>query len=186
MHPEIRQDHPGTCPKCGMTLEPVMPALEEEDDPELRDFQRRFWWTLPLTVVVTVLAMAGHQLFALEARTQTWIELVLSLPIVLWAGWPFFSRGWLSVVNRSPNMWTLIGLGTGAAFVYSVVATLAPQVFPASFISMGRVGVYFEAAAVIISLTLLGQVLELKARSQTSAAIKSLLDGLANGNASRG
>ncbi|MEK9802698.1 MAG: HAD-IC family P-type ATPase, partial [Curvibacter sp.] len=184
MHPEIRQDHPGTCPKCGMTLEPVMPALEEEDDPELRDFQRRFWWTLPLTVVVTVLAMAGHQLFALEARTQTWIELVLSLPIVLWAGWPFFSRGWLSVVNRSPNMWTLIGLGTGAAFVYSVVATLAPQVFPASFISMGRVGVYFEAAAVIISLTLLGQVLELKARSQTSAAIKSLL-GLAPKTARR-
>jgi Cu+-exporting ATPase len=175
MHPEIRQDHPGTCPKCGMTLEPVMPALDEEDDPELRDFQRRFWWTLPLTVVVTVLAMAGHQLSELEARTQTWIELVLSIPIVLWAGWPFFSRGWQSVVNRSPNMWTLIGLGTGAAFVYSVVATIAPQVFPASFISMGRVGVYFEAAAVIISLTLLGQVLELKARSQTSAAIKSLL-----------
>ncbi|MFN4361247.1 MAG: copper-transporting P-type ATPase [Hylemonella sp.] len=184
MHPEIRQDRPGTCPKCGMTLEPVMPSLEEEDDPELRDFQRRFWWTLPLTVVVTVLAMAGHQLFELEARTQTWIELVLSIPIVLWAGWPFFSRGWLSVVNRSPNMWTLIGLGTGAAFVYSVVATLAPQVFPASFISMGRVGVYFEAAAVIISLTLLGQVLELKARSQTSAAIKSLL-GLAPKTARR-
>ena len=104
--------------------------------------------------------------------------MVLSLPIVLWAGWPFFSRGWLSVVNRSPNMWTLIGLGTGAAFIYSVVATVAPEVFPASFMSMGRVGVYFEAAAVIISLTLLGQVLELKARSQTSAAIKSLL-GLA-------
>jgi Cu+-exporting ATPase len=102
----------------------------------------------------------------MDMATQSWVELVLSLPIVLWAGWPFFSRGWLSVVNRSPNMWTLIGLGTGAAFIYSVVATVAPEVFPASFMSMGRVGVYFEAAAVIISLTLLGQVLELKARSR--------------------
>ena len=107
--------------------------------------------------------------------TQSWIEFLLSLPIVLWAGWPFFKRGWESVVNRIPNMWTLISLGTGAAFVYSVVATFAPQVFPDSFIAMGRVAVYFEAAAVIISLTLLGQLLELKARSQTSAAIKSLL-----------
>ena len=110
--------------------------------------------------------------------TQSWLELVLTLPIVLWAGWPFFVRGAQSIVHRSPNMWTLIGLGTGAAFVYSVVATVAPGVFPASFVSMGRVAVYFEAAAVIISLTLLGQILELKARSQTSAAIKSLL-GLA-------
>uniref|UniRef100_UPI0035B099C7 heavy metal translocating P-type ATPase n=1 Tax=Hydrogenophaga pseudoflava TaxID=47421 RepID=UPI0035B099C7 len=184
MHPEIRQDHPGNCPKCGMTLEPMLPALDEDDNPELREFQRRFWWTLPLTVVVTVLAMFGHQLSGLDVRTQTWIEFVLSIPIVLWAGWPFFARGWQSVVNRSPNMWTLIGLGTGAAFVYSVVATVAPQLFPASFISMGRVGVYFEAAAVIISLTLLGQVLELKARSQTSAAIKSLL-GLAPKTARR-
>ncbi|MBS3995991.1 MAG: copper-translocating P-type ATPase [Hydrogenophaga sp.] len=184
MHPEIRQDHPGTCPKCGMTLEPVMPSLEEGDDPELRDFQRRFWWTLPLTVVVTVLAMAGHRLPGLDIGTQTWLELALSIPIVLWAGQPFFIRGWQSVVNRSPNMWTLIGLGTGAAFVYSVVATVAPGVFPASFMSMGRVGVYFEAAAVIISLTLLGQVLELKARSQTSAAIRSLL-GLAPKTARR-
>lgn len=175
MHPEIRQDHPGNCPKCGMTLEPLLPDLEDDDNPELRDFQRRFWWTLPLTVVVTVLAMFGHRLQWFESTTQTWIELVLSIPIVLWAGWPFFSRGWQSVVNRSPNMWTLIGLGTGAAFLYSVVATITPQVFPDSFISMGRVAVYFEAAAVIISLTLLGQVLELKARSQTSAAIKSLL-----------
>ncbi len=184
MHPEIRQDHPGTCPKCGMTLEPLLPELEDDDNPELRDFQHRFWWTLPLTVVVTVLAMFGHQLQWFETSTQTWIELVLSIPIVLWAGWPFFSRGWQSVVNRSPNMWTLIGLGTGAAFVYSVVATVTPQVFPDSFISMGRVAVYFEAAAVIISLTLLGQVLELKARSQTSAAIKSLL-GLAPKTARR-
>jgi len=184
MHPEIRQDHPGTCPKCGMTLEPVMPTLEEDDNPELRDFQRRFWWTLPLTAVVTLLAMAGHTLALFSAATQTWVEFVLSLPIVLWAGWPFFVRGWQSVVNRSPNMWTLISLGTGSAFVYSVLATVAPQLFPASFVSMGRIGVYFEAAAVIISLTLLGQVLELKARSQTSAAIKSLL-GLAPKTARR-
>ena len=184
MHPEIRQDHPGNCPKCGMTLEPLLPELDDDDNPELRDFQHRFWWTLPLTVVVTVLAMFGHQLQWFESTTQTWIELLLSIPIVLWAGWPFFSRGWQSVVNRSPNMWTLIGLGTGAAFVYSVVATVAPQVFPDSFVSMGRVAVYFEAAAVIISLTLLGQVLELKARSQTSAAIKSLL-GLAPKTARR-
>jgi Cu+-exporting ATPase len=175
MHPEIRQDHPGNCPKCGMTLEPVIPELDADDNQELKDFSRRFWTTLPLTVIVTVLAMFGHRLGLLDPRTQTWVELVLSLPIVLWAGWPFFVRGARSVANRSPNMWTLIGLGTGAAFLYSVVATIVPQVFPASFMSMGRIGVYFEAAAVIISLTLLGQLLELKARSQTSAAIKSLL-----------
>lgn len=175
MHPEIRQDHPGTCPKCGMSLEPVMPSLDQDEDPELREFQQRFWWTLPLTVVVAFLAMAGHRVPGLDIGLQTWLELALSLPIVLWAGMPFFKRGWQSVVSRSPNMWTLIGLGTGAAFVYSVVATLAPGVFPDSFLSMGRIGVYFEAAAVIISLTLLGQVLELKARSQTSAAIRSLL-----------
>ncbi len=184
MHPEIRQDHPGICPKCGMTLEPVMPSLEEEDDPELRDFQRRFWWTLPLTAVVTALAMAGNRVPGLDTGVQSWLELALSLPIVLWAGMPFFTRGWQSVVHRSPNMWTLIGLGTGAAFLYSLVATLAPGVFPASFVSMGRVGVYYEAAAVIISLTLLGQVLELKARSQTSAAIRLLL-GLAPKTARR-
>ncbi len=184
MHPEVRQDHPGICPKCGMTLEPLLPELEAEDHPELRDFQRRFWWTLPLTVLVTVLAMAGHALALFSAATQSWVELLLSLPIVLWAGWPFFVRGWLSVRHRSPNMWTLISLGTGAAFVYSLLATVAPQVFPATFVSMGRVGVYFEAAAVIISLTLLGQVLELQARSQTSAAIKALL-GLAPKTARR-
>jgi Cu+-exporting ATPase len=184
MHPEIRQDHPGNCPKCGMTLEPILPLGDDEENPELRDFRRRFWWTLPLTVVVTVLAMFGHDLGFFDMRTQTWVELVLSLPIVLWAGLPFFTRGWQSVVNRSPNMWTLIGLGTGAAFVYSVAATIVPEWFPASFQSMGRVGVYFEAAAVIISLTLLGQVLELKARSQTSAAIKALL-GLAPKTARR-
>ncbi|WP_081268148.1 heavy metal translocating P-type ATPase [Variovorax paradoxus] len=184
MHPEIRQDHPGNCPKCGMTLEPEMPTLDEGEDPELKDFKRRFIWTLPLTVVVTALAMAGHRLQWFEMGTQSWIELVLTVPIVLWASWPFFERAVQSVANRSPNMWTLIGLGTAAAFVYSVVATVAPSVFPASFVSMGRVSVYFEAAAVIISLTLLGQILELKARSQTSAAIKSLL-GLAPKTARR-
>ncbi len=184
MHPEVRQDHAGACPKCGMALEPVMPTLDDSESPELTDFQRRFWWTLPLTLVVTVLAMFGHRLGWFEMATQSWIELVLTLPVVLSAGAPFFVRGAKSIVNRSPNMWTLIGLGTGAAFVYSVVATIAPQVFPAAFVSMGRVAVYFEAAAVIISLTLLGQIFELKARSQTSAAIKSLL-GLAPKTARR-
>ncbi len=184
MHPEVRQDKPGACPKCGMALEPEMPTLDEGESPELTDFKRRFIWTLPLTIVVTALAMVGHRLQLFEMATQSWIELVLTLPIVLWAGWPFFERGAQSIINRSPNMWTLIGLGTAAAFVYSVVATVAPDVFPASFMSMGRVAVYFEAAAVIISLTLLGQILELKARSQTSAAIKSLL-GLAPKTARR-
>jgi Cu+-exporting ATPase len=176
MHPEIRQPGPGNCPKCGMTLEPVMPTLDEEENPELRDFARRFWWSLPLTVIVTVLAMAGHSLQLLHGSIQNWIELALATPVTLWAGWPFFVRGIASIRNRSPNMWTLIGLGTAAAYLYSVMATLLPQSFPATFMQDGRIGVYFEAAAVIISLTLLGQILELKARSQTSAAIKSLLD----------
>jgi len=184
MHPEVRQDHPGACPKCGMTLEPLLPSLEEEENPELKDFSRRFWWSLPFTVLVTLLAMAGHRLNLFSMATQSWVELLLSLPIVLWAGWPFFSRGWDSVRLRSPNMWTLIGLGTGAAFVYSLAATVVPGWFPAGFQAMGRVAVYYEAAAVIISLTLLGQLLELKARSQTSAAIKSLL-GLAPKTARR-
>ncbi|WP_202944262.1 heavy metal translocating P-type ATPase [Actinobacillus pleuropneumoniae] len=183
MHPEIRQDRPGNCPLCGMALEPLMPELDD-DNPELRDFSRRFWYTLPLTAAVLVLAMFGERLNLMDMAAQSWVELVLSLPIVLWAGLPFFSRGWQSLANRSPNMWTLIALGTGAAFVYSVVATAVPGIFPASFVSMGRVGVYFEAAAVIISLTLLGQMLELKARSQTSAAIKTLL-GLAPKTARR-
>jgi len=183
MHPEVRQDFPGSCPKCGMTLEPVIP-LDEEDDHELKDFQRRFWWTLPLTVVVTVLAMFGHRLGWFAMNVQTWVELLLSLPVVMWTGWPFFVRGWQSLIHRTPNMWTLIALGTGAAFVYSVVATVVPGVFPDSFISMGRVAVYYEAAVVIISLTMVGQIIELKARSQTSAAIKALL-GLAPKTARR-
>ncbi|CAM4291394.1 Lead, cadmium, zinc and mercury transporting ATPase Copper-translocating P-type ATPase [Comamonas aquatilis] len=183
MHPEVQQDHPGNCPKCGMTLEPVIP-VDEDEHSELQDFQRRFWWTLPLTLIVATLAMLGHRLGWFDAQTQTWVELVLSLPVVLWTGWPFFARGWQSIIHRSPNMWTLISLGTGAAFVYSVVATVMPDVFPSSFVSMGRVAVYFEAAVVIISLTMLGQIIELKARSQTSAAIKSLL-GLAPKSARR-
>ncbi len=177
MHPEIRQDHPGSCPKCGMALEPEMPSLDDDENHELTDFRRRFWWSLPFTLIVFSLAMFGHQFkpFGDIAQSQNWIEFAFSLPVVLWAGYPFFVRCVQSFINRSPNMFTLIGLGTGAAFIYSVVATIAPQFFPTSFSMNGRVSVYFEAAAVIISLTLLGQMLELKARSQTSAAIKSLL-----------
>ena len=152
-----------------------MPSLDDDENPELVDFQHRFWWTLPLTVVVTALAMFGHLLDQLQGTSQSWIEMALATPVVLWAGWPFFVRCVQSITSRNPNMWTLIGFGTGAAYLYSIVATLAPDVFPANFVAMGRVHVYFEAAAVIISLTLLGQILELKARSKTSAAIKSLL-----------
>lgn len=184
MHPEIRQPQPGNCPICGMTLEAVIPELEEEENSELKDFSRRFWWTLPLTIIVTVLAMAGHSLTLFHGATQNWVELALATPVTLWGGWVFFARGIDSIRHRSPNMWTLIGLGTAAAYLYSVVATLAPQLFPQAFFQVGRIGVYFEAAAVIISLTLLGQMLELKARSQTSAAIKSLL-GLAPKTARR-
>ncbi len=184
MHPEVRQEGPGTCPICGMALEPEMPSLEEEENPELRDFGRRFWWTLPLSAIVLVLAMSGDAIGIADPRTRTWLELVLATPVVLWAGWPFFERWLQSVRNRSPNMWTLIGTGVGAAYLYSVVATLAPDLFPPSFHEHGRVGVYFEAAAVIVSLTLLGQLLELRARSKTSAAIKALL-GLAPKTARR-
>nr|WP_293033502.1 copper-translocating P-type ATPase [Paraburkholderia sp.] len=184
MHPEIRQDHPGQCPRCGMTLEPVLPGIDEGENPELADFRRRFWWTLPLTAVVFVLAMFGHGLELMSTSAGNWIEFVLATPVTLWAGFPFFKRCVRSFLNRSPNMWTLIGLGTGAAYFYSVVATVFPGIFPATYSAHGRVGVYFEAAAVIISLTLLGQLLELKARSQTSAAIKALL-GLAPKTARR-
>src|SRR5450755_2425643 len=151
MHPQIRQVGPGFCPICGMTLEPEIPALDTEENPELKDFRRRFFWTLPLTVIVTVLAMAGHGVQWLNGVTESWIELALSLPIVLWAGKPFFVRAVQSLLHRSPNMWTLIALGTSAAFLYSYIATISPRIFPTSFVVMGRVPVYFEAAAVIIS-----------------------------------
>ncbi len=175
MHPQIRQPGPGNCPICGMTLEPVVPILDKEDTTELDDFTRRFRWTLPLTIVVFVLAMAGHRINVLAPQTQSWVEFLLATPVVLWGAWPFFVRAVRSVIHRSPNMWTLIGVGVTVAYGYSIVATVAPQLFPASFQEHGRVAVYFEAAAVIASLTLLGQMLELHARSQTSAAIRSLL-----------
>jgi Cu+-exporting ATPase len=174
MHPQIRQDHPGACPICGMALEPILPTADESN-PELEDFSRRLWWTLPLTLVVLALAMFGHR-WPIDAGTRTWLELVLSAPVVLWAGAPFFVRGARSIATGNFNMWTLIAIGVGAAFAYSLAATLAPGLFPDSFREHGRIGVYFEAAAVIVSLTLLGQVLELRARSKTSAAIRALLD----------
>ena len=175
MHPQIRRAGPGNCPICGMALEPEMPTLEEEDNPELVDFTRRFWWTLPLSVVCVVLAMGGHGLLPLAPGVMPWVELAIATPVVLWAGWPFLVRCVESIRNRSPNMWTLIGIGVAAAYCYSVLGTLAPGLFPAEFREGGSVAVYFEAAAVIVSLTLLGQVLELRARSHTSAAIRALL-----------
>jgi Cu+-exporting ATPase len=184
MHPQIRKPQPGNCPVCGMALEPEMPTASDEPNAEYVDFKRRFWWTLPLTVVVAVVSMLGHRLQLMHLATQNWFELVLSTPVVLWAGWPFFVRWWQSLVNRSPNMWTLIGTGVGIAYLYSLAGVLFPGAFPESFHSDGRVAVYFEAAVVIVSLTLLGQLLELKARSQTSAAIKALL-GLAPKTARR-
>ncbi len=185
MHPEVRQRGPGHCPKCGMALEPELATTEDDAvSPELRDFTRRFWWTLPLTVVVLVIAMAGHRLPGWSPEARTWMELVLATPVVAWAGWPFFARGWVSFRTRQLNMWSLISVGVAAAFLYSVAATLVPWVFPSTFVEHGRVGVYYEAAAVIVSLTLLGQMLELQARSKTSAAIRALL-GLAPKTARR-
>jgi len=180
MHPEIVQDGPGSCPLCGMALEPAMPSLEDDENPELTDFRRRFWWSLPLSVATMALAMLAMTpvLQGFSPDLRVWIELALATPVVLWAGWPFLQRWAQSIRNRSPNMWTLIGTGVLAAFGYSVVATVAPGLFPPSFQQHGHVGVYFEAAAMIISLTLLGQLMELRARAKTSAAIKSLL-GLA-------
>ncbi len=175
MHPEIVRDEPGHCPICGMALEPVMPSANDEEFPELRDFSRRFWWTLPLTLVVFGLAMLGHWVDFLTPARRSWVEFALSVPVVLWAGLPFLRRWAQSIAARHPNMWTLIGTGVGAAFLYSVAATVAPGLFPDSFREHGSIGVYFEAADVIVSLTLLGQILELKARSSTSAAIKALL-----------
>ena len=184
MHPQIRQSQPGACPICGMTLEPVLPVLEAEEDRELVDFRRRFWWTLPLTLVVFMLAMLGDHISARPVDLRTWIELALATPVIAWAGWPFFVRMLHSIRHLQPNMWTLIGLGVAVAYGYSVAATAVPGWFPASFQQHGRVGVYYEAAAVIVSLTLLGQILELKARSRTSLALKQLL-GLAPKTARR-
>ncbi|MGE8319291.1 MAG: copper-transporting P-type ATPase [Comamonas sp.] len=180
MHPEVRQMGPGTCPLCGMALEPVLATTDAGDSAELRDMTRRFWIGLALALPVFVLEMGGH-LFGLThllaPQASNWVQLALATPVVLWAGWPFFVRGWQSVLNRSLNMFSLIVLGTGAAWVYSIVATLAPQRFPASFrVADGAVPVYFEAAAVITVLVLLGQVLELRAREKTSGAIRALLD----------
>jgi Cu+-exporting ATPase len=175
MHPEVRQPHAGICPKCGMALEPERPPLDAGENPEYLNFRRRFLWTLPLTIAVATLAMAGERIRWPAPAWSSGLEMTLALPVVLWAGKPFFERAVHSIRHFSPNMWTLIGLGTSAAFIYSVVATVAPGVFPSSFASMGGVPVYFEAAATIISLTLLGQMLELHARSKTAAAIKSLL-----------
>ncbi len=175
MHPEIVRDAPGHCPICGMALEPVMPSAADDEIPELHDFSRRFWWTLPLTLATLGLAMLGHRMSLLTPEQRSILELLLSAPVVLWAAWPFFIRWAQSIATRNLNMWTLIGTGVGAAFLYSVVATTVPGWFPDSFREHGRVGVYFEAAAVIVSLTLLGQMLELRARSSTSSAIKALL-----------
>ncbi|MCC6707507.1 MAG: heavy metal translocating P-type ATPase [Gammaproteobacteria bacterium] len=177
MHPEVRQDHAGTCPLCGMALEAEMPSLDEGDNPELTDFRHRFWRTLPLSVTVMALGMGGHLITSLTPRALALLELVLALPVVLWAGAPVFERGLASLRHRSPNMWTLIALGVSAAFAYSVVATLAPGALPAAFhhAAMGGLPVYFESATVIVSLTLLGQIMELKARAATADAIKALL-----------
>ena len=181
MHPQIVRSEAGNCPICGMALEPRMVTVEE-DNPELRDMTRRFWISLGLTAPLLAIAMVSmlwpHAFMASPWNWGLpWLELLLATPVVLWGGWPFFQRGWASVVNRSTNMFTLIAMGTGVAYLYSVVATLFPQIFPASFRSMGdRPDVYFEAAAAIVTLVLLGQVLELRARSQTSSAIRALLD----------
>lgn len=175
MHPEVRQIGFGTCPECGMALEAVMPSADAGPNPELIDFMRRFTWTVPLSIAVFGLAMFAHDVHTLVGVPRAVIEGVLSVPVVLWAGAPIFHRGLQSILNRSPNMWTLIAAGTGAAFLYSIIAVLIPDAFPASFRSHGVVGVYFEAAAVIVSLTLLGQILELRARERTGDAIRGLL-----------
>jgi len=182
MHPEIVRSEPGHCPICGMALEPRTVSAHEEENPELRDMSRRFWISVVLTIPLLVIAMADMlpgisvQRF-IPASWLPWIELALATPVVLWGGWPFFQRGWASIVNRSTNMFTLIAMGTGVAYVFSVIATVFPQIFPESFRGMhGQPDVYFEAAAAITTLVLLGQVLELRARSRTSAAIRALLD----------
>ncbi|MGH6702684.1 MAG: heavy metal translocating P-type ATPase, partial [Bradyrhizobium sp.] len=187
MHPEVRQVGPGSCPICGMALEPEQVSLDQARDPELIDMTRRFWIALVLTVPVFVLDMGGHLglVSAMAAPWSNWISLVFAAPVVLWAGAPFFVRGWRSLLTRNLNMFTLIAIGTGMAFLYSVVGTLLPQLFPPALRGMhGAVAVYFEAAAVITVLVLLGQVLELRARERTSGAIRALL-GLAPKTARR-
>ena len=189
MHPEVRQDHPGACPICGMALEPEIVTADSGPSPELADMARRFWIGLVLTVPVFLLEMGAHLFPAIHhlvpMRLSVWIQLTLATPVVLWAGWPFFERGWASLKSRNLNMFTLIAMGTGVAWIYSIVATIAPQIFPTAFRNEdGSVAVYFEAAAVITVLVLLGQVLELRARERTSGAIKALL-GLAPKTARR-
>ena len=190
MHPEVVQSEPGACPKCGMALEPKMVTVEEEQNPELLDMTRRLWIGLIPTAVVFLLAMShmipGHPMqYVISDERSAWVQFILSTPVVLWAGWPFFQRGWASIVHRSPNMFTLIAIGTGTAYLYSAFATLFPSSIPQSFrLEHGAVPVYFEAAAVITILVLLGQVLELRARSRTSGAIRALL-GLAPKSARR-
>ena len=178
MHPEIVRDGPGSCPICGMALEPVIPTGDDADNPELHGMTRRFWIALVLSAPLLAIAMAESMLDAILApRLAVWVQLMLATPAVLWAGASFFRRGWESVVNRRLNMFTLIALGTGVAYLYSLVAALVPGIFPASFRTQeGGVPRYFEAAAVITTLVLLGQVLELRARSQTNSAIRALLD----------
>ena len=190
MHPEVRQPGPGSCPKCGMALEPRTATAGEEENAELVDMRRRFWVSVLLTIPLLVVAMGEHLPGDPLARIATmstlgWMQLVLATPVVLWGGWPFFVRGWQSVVHRSLNMFTLIGLGVAVSYLYSLVAKLFPGIFPPSFrLEGGEVAVYFEAAAAIVTLVLLGQVLELKARSRTGAAVKALL-GLAPKTARR-
>jgi Cu+-exporting ATPase len=180
MHPQIRRDGPGFCPICGMALEPEVATVSEGPSAELRDMTRRFWVGLVLSLPVLALEMGGHLFGArmmLSDQVSNWIQLAFATPVVLWAGWPFFERGWASVISRSLNMFTLIAMGIGVAWVYSVIATIAPNVFPPAFRNAeGAVPVYFEAAAVITVLVLLGQVLELRAREQTGGAIRALLD----------
>ena len=180
MHPQIRQVGPGSCPICGMALEPVLATAETGPNPELADMTHRFWIGLLLTVPVVILEMGSHLTGLGHLISQTasnWVQMIFATPVVLWAGWPFFVRGWQSLLSRNLNMFTLIAMGTGVAWVYSVVGTMAPQLFPQTFrIGDGAVAVYFEAAAVITVLVLLGQVLELRARETTSGAIRALLD----------
>lgn len=183
MHPEIQQDHPGPCPKCGMALEPMdaTAGADEGENAELKDMTRRFWIGAALALPVFLLAMA-HMITPLGRQpwgtvdVSRWIQFALSTPVVCWAGWPFFQRGWRSIVSWNLNMFTLIAIGVGAAFVFSTVAMLLPNIFPHTMRHDGKVALYFEAAAMVTALVLLGQILELRARSRTGSAIKALLN----------